>query len=87
MKITIEVDCTPKEARNFLGFPDLDPIHNMMQDQFKDWMEKGAMAPEALMRAWMPMGAQGFDQFQKFMTETMKQAAGGRPAPKDDKSK
>jgi hypothetical protein len=26
MKITINVDCTPAEAREFLGLPDLRPL-------------------------------------------------------------
>jgi hypothetical protein len=27
MKITANVDCTPEEARRFLGLPDLTPVH------------------------------------------------------------
>ena len=27
MKVTVDVDCTPEEARRFLGLPDLGPIH------------------------------------------------------------
>ena len=26
MKITIEVDCTPAEARSFMGLPDVEPF-------------------------------------------------------------
>jgi hypothetical protein len=26
MKVTVEVDCTPEEARGFLGLPDVVPI-------------------------------------------------------------
>ncbi len=28
MNFTINVDCTPQEARSFLGLPDLSPIHD-----------------------------------------------------------
>ena len=27
MKITVDVDCTPEEARRFMGLPDLAPLH------------------------------------------------------------
>ena len=27
MKVTVDVDCTPEEARRFLGLPDLTPVH------------------------------------------------------------
>ncbi|MEO7470377.1 MAG: DUF6489 family protein, partial [Sphingobium limneticum] len=28
MKVTVDVDCTPAEARAFLGLPDVTPIHD-----------------------------------------------------------
>src|ERR1700712_2838966 len=28
MKVTVDVDCTPEEARRFLGLPDLSPVHD-----------------------------------------------------------
>ena len=28
MKVTVDVDCTPTEARAFLGLPDVTPIHD-----------------------------------------------------------
>ena len=30
MKINVEVDCTPEEARRAMGLPDLTPIHDAM---------------------------------------------------------
>jgi hypothetical protein len=33
--------------------------------------------PEAMMRAWMPLGGQGFEQFQRFMFDSARRAAGG----------
>jgi len=32
--------------------------------------------PEAMMRAWMPMGCQGFEQFQRFLWDSAKRSAG-----------
>jgi len=76
MKIKVEIDCTPQEARSFFGLPDLEPIHEAMADQMKERMEAAAaaMEPEALMKAWMPGGA-GYDQMQEMFTAAMGTAA------------
>ena len=65
MKIKIEVDCTPEEARTFFGLPDLEPVHEVMTDAMKEQARKAAdmMDPETLMKAWMPGGV-GFDQMR-----------------------
>jgi len=59
MKVKIDIDCTPEEARAFFGLPDLGPLQKemlgVMQDRMKGAM--GAMDPEAIMKAWMPGGA------------------------------
>lgn len=59
MKVKIDIDCTPEEARSFFGLPDLGPLQKevlgVMQDRMKSAM--GAMDPEAIMKAWMPGGA------------------------------
>ena len=51
MKVTINIDCTPEEARAFLGLPDLGPLQREVMGQLRDRMMK-AMAdadPEALL--------------------------------------
>jgi hypothetical protein len=59
MKVKIDIDCTPEEARTFFGLPDLGPLQ---QEMLKAMQEKmtgamGAMDPESIMKAWMPGGA------------------------------
>ena len=41
MKVTVDVDCTPEEARRFLGLPDLTPVHDLYLDKMKETMEQG----------------------------------------------
>jgi hypothetical protein len=59
MKVKIDIDCTPEEARAFFGLPDLGPLQQQflaaMQERMKSAM--GALDPEAMMKAWMPGGA------------------------------
>ena len=67
MKINIEVDCTPEEARQFLGLPDVQPIQEMMSEHMQERV-KTAMNlfdPETLMKSWFPMGGAGLEDLQK----------------------
>jgi hypothetical protein len=63
MKINVEVDCTPEEARRFIGLPDFTPVHEKYIQSLMGAMD-GAIAPEMienLMKSWSPMGdAMGF---------------------------
>lgn len=81
MKITINVDCTPEEARSFLGLPDVRPLQASMMDEAEKRMRAGmdAMDPETLMKTWMPVGVQGFEQLQKMFWAQM-----GQPDGRDD---
>ncbi len=67
MKINIEIDCTPEEARSFFGLPDVSPLHEAMMKEIQERMTANlkAMDPEALMQTWMPANLQGLEQLQK----------------------
>ncbi len=83
MKIRIDVDCTPEEARTFLGLPDVAPMQEAIVEEIRKRMMSGleAMDPETLMKTWMPLGLQGLEQAQKmFWSQLGKTAA-------DDKGK
>ncbi|MEE8501817.1 MAG: DUF6489 family protein [Kiloniellales bacterium] len=83
MKIKLDVDCTPEEARAFLGLPDVAPMQRALVEEIGQRMRAGleAMDPEAVMKTWMPLGLQGLEQAQKMFWSQMGQAAG------DDKGK
>ena len=52
MKVTIEVDCTPLEARQFMGLPDVQPIQAAamaeLEKRVRTEMER--VSPEGLLR-------------------------------------
>ena len=79
MKIKIEVDCTPQEARHFLGLPDVEPLQRAMMDHMQDQMTgaMNIMDPETLVKSWFPLGQQGIEQFQRLMFGAAKAAASG----------
>lgn len=70
MKLTINVECTPEEARLFIGLPDVTPLNEMMVREMTNRMEQNIqlMAPDTMMRSWMAVGAQAQDAFAKLMT-------------------
>lgn len=79
MKISIDIDCTPSEARRFFGLPDLEPLQTEVMEVLKDRMLRSldAMDPETMARTWFSAGSQGMEQLQKFMQRMMQ--GGGEP--------
>jgi Family of unknown function (DUF6489) len=71
MKVNIEIDCTPEEARSFLGLPDVTPLNAGLVEEMTKRMQEnvGALEPEALMRNWMSFGGQMQDQFMGLMQQ------------------
>ena len=78
MKVNIEMEMTPEEARAFMGLPDVAPIQKKMLDDMQSRMKQAfdANDPEGMMRAWMPLssgfggGAETFQKFQKAMWDS-----------------
>lgn len=62
MKINVEVDCTPEEARRAMGLPDLTPVHDKYVSMMTEAIDKQGnpeAAFEAMMKSWAPMGEAG----------------------------
>ena len=83
MKVRIEMDMTPDEARAMMGLPDIAPMQQKMMDEMQARMKAAFDTgdPDAMMRAWMPLGgAKAFEQFQKFLWDSARSVtAGGKP--------
>lgn len=86
MKITVNIDCTPEEARTFFGLPDLQPIQNVMMAEMEERMRANlnAMDPESLMKTWFPTGIQNLEQLQNMFWSQMQAATGQRRDSGDD---
>lgn len=67
MKITLDIDCTPEEARRAMGLPDLSPIHERYVAMIGEAMQTGIKpeAIEAMMRSWAPMGDAGMAMWRR----------------------
>ena len=79
MKVTVEVDCTPEEARAFLGLPDLTPLNEVLVGEMVNRAQTNMnmLQPDELMKSWMSWGGQAQDQFRRMMTAAATGAAGG----------
>lgn len=81
MKVTVDIDCTPEEARRFLGLPDLSKANDVYVDSVTKAM-KGVGSVDQLQELASqiaPMGQMGLKLFQQMMGA----AASAAATPKD----
>ena len=73
MKITMDVECTPEEARAFLGLPDVKPMQEQLVRELQERMTANirAMEPETMLRTWLPATLKGFEQLQQIFMSQM----------------
>lgn len=84
MKINIEIECTPEEARSFMGLPDVSPANSVYVENLTKAMQ-GVSNPDQLQQyaqALAPMGQVGLKLFQSFVESGMKAAQGGSAGSK-----
>jgi hypothetical protein len=66
MKVNVEIDCTPLEARQFFGLPDVQPMQTAVMDKLQQQLlaniEK--VSPEALMQSWFTFDPKLAERFQ-----------------------
>ena len=84
MKVTIDIDCTPEDARSFMGLPDVSAAQQAVVEEWqKQAMEAmSSMDPQSLFKAWVPDGGvpgsgpvgEGWEQFQNAFWSSMTNA-------------
>ena len=78
MKMTIEIDCTPLEARSFLGLPDVTTLNEKLVEEMQKRMETNInlLSPEELMKNWTAFGVGAQEQFRKLMASAVDMSMG-----------
>lgn len=78
MKVTVEVDCTPVEARAFMGLPDVTPLNEQIvaEMQARLTSNMSMLAPDELMKNWMAFGVGAQEQFRNLMATAVSNATG-----------
>ena len=73
MKVNIEIDCTPLEARQFFGLPDMVPMQTAVMDKLQQQMMSNIekITPEALMQSWFTFDPKLAERFQDLFVTMM----------------
>lgn len=80
MKSTINIDCTPEEARHYMGLPDVAPMQEAVLKEMQERMmaNVNSMQPTEMMKAWLPMGMESWLELQKTFWTQMTSAGKDR---------
>ena len=87
MKISIEIEATPKEARDSLGLPDIQAVQDRVIKRIEEKV-MGAVEdydPSGLLRALVPEGLGVLEGFQKAMFKSFKMAPAVRKPGRKNK--
>ena len=80
MKVNIEIDCTPLEARQFFGLPDVAPMQTAVMDKLQQQMMANLdkISPESLIQSWFSFDPKFAERMQDmFVSMTGLGALGG----------
>lgn len=84
MKFNFDIECTPEEARRFIGLPDVskmqEAVMEKMQERLMDNMK--ALEPDAIMNTWFSGSMQNLTDMQKMFWSQL-----GVNFPDDEKPK
>jgi hypothetical protein len=80
MKCSVEIECSPLEARQFFGLPDLQPMQERLMNEVEKKMlaEMERFSPDALLKGWFSLYPQSPEMFQDMLVR----AFGGKGSAK-----
>ncbi|HEX4766441.1 MAG TPA: DUF6489 family protein [Lichenihabitans sp.] len=78
MKCKIEIECTPLEARQFFGLPDVQPLQAkvMAEVEAKMLAEMERFSPDSILKSWLSIFSQTPEQMQAALTQLMLNSTG-----------
>ncbi len=87
MKFNFDIECTPEEARRFVGLPDVAPMQEAMMKEIEAKMRENikALSPEEFVKTWMPATMQGWGEMQKMFWGQMGMGMPEAAAKKSEK--
>ncbi|MEJ2410735.1 MAG: DUF6489 family protein [Novosphingobium sp.] len=79
MKVNVEVECSPEEARRFLGLPDVTKANEVYVEALTNAMQGAGNFDQLqeLTKQIAPMGEFGLKMFQKFLESGVAMAMSG----------
>jgi hypothetical protein len=79
MRLTINIDVSPEEARAFFGMPDVAPLNRMIVEEMMRRAKENIDTladPERFMTQMIAISGKGLEGFQTLMGAAMAGAAG-----------
>lgn len=69
MKVKLDIDLTPVEARTLMGLPDLTPLHDQYLKTIKDTLKNGISPDlaESVIRSWSSTGEAGMAFWRRLL--------------------
>ena len=89
MKVNIELDLTPEEARRFFGLPDITPLQEQIMERIQDQI-KASADPAYLGKLASQMvtgGMQSVDSFQRAFMDMLSSSSKSKSATKSTSKK
>lgn len=73
MKVVFNIECTPEEARAFLGLPNIAPMQDALMKELEGQLRENirSLDPETMLKTWLPATIQGWGDVQKMFWEQM----------------
>lgn len=70
MKVTVEIDCTPAEARRLMGLPDFEPLQQAIMEHLEKatFQHMAKLSPEGLLHSWLSAGPANLESIRDMMT-------------------
>ena len=87
MKVTIDIDCTPLEARQFLGLPDVQPMQQAIMAEIERKMkdEMANFSADKMLSNWLSLAPQNADWLKSVFGSFAGIAGGGKSGKPVDK--
>ena len=90
MKISIDIDCSPAEARKFVGLPDMESLQKAVLRTTEERLGDAVrgMDAETLVKTSLSQGLKGVEEWQKVFWSGLADAAqaGGTRKPDGEAS-
>jgi hypothetical protein len=83
MRFEVNIDCTPEEARQFFGLPDLLPMQQDLMEMVSRRLSENIQTMEAdkLIQTWLPAMFQGWSDMQSHFWNQMTHMGGKMSNP------
>lgn len=88
MKVRFEIDCTPTEAREFLGLPDVRELQAQITQRLEERFLKNidSLSPQEMFQSWFTLNANGAKQIQDLFSNFLVRPSASTSVSRQDSS-